>query len=66
MTFIRIYYRFIHSCKREVREMDEPANMELLKEFGFKKPHLMEVGKDQLMAVNWPHPSLLPLFYSYE
>ncbi|MFT4303860.1 MAG: hypothetical protein ACMXYG_04800 [Candidatus Woesearchaeota archaeon] len=35
--------------------MMEPANHALLKEFGFK-PHEVEVGKDQIMEVNWPKP----------
>ncbi len=35
--------------------MMEPANTELLKEFNFS-PQLIEVGKDQLMKVNWPKP----------
>lgn len=32
-----------------------PADYKLLKEFGFK-PHELEVGKDQVMDVNWPKP----------
>ncbi|MCB9359190.1 hypothetical protein H6503_04625 [Candidatus Woesearchaeota archaeon] len=35
--------------------MMEPANEKLLKEFGFKA-HEIEVGKDQVMLVNWPNP----------
>ncbi|MFT4297742.1 MAG: hypothetical protein ACMXX5_00970 [Candidatus Woesearchaeota archaeon] len=34
----------------------DPANKSLLKEFGFK-PQELEVGKDQIMLVNWPAPS---------
>lgn len=33
----------------------DPANIPLLKEYGFK-PHELEVAKDQLMLVNWPEP----------
>lgn len=33
----------------------ERANIELLKKHGFE-PHEIEIGKDQLMKVNWPKP----------
>ncbi|MFT4343661.1 MAG: hypothetical protein ACMXYE_02840 [Candidatus Woesearchaeota archaeon] len=35
----------------------EPANHDLMTEFDFKQPHQIEVGKDQIMEVNWPQPT---------